>query len=70
MMNLTTVPLFKLIDMIGEYTKSGNQLAVNEVALEIARRWWYPECGKTKEEYLESYGYKKIEKNGGKIKKK
>lgn len=67
---LEKVPLFEFIDLLDQASKENNQELVNEIALELARRMYVPNPNKTKEEFLAEFGYKEINKEKPKEKRK
>lgn len=70
MKDLSKIPLFEFIDLLDQASKENNQELVNEIALEVARRIYVPKPNKTKEEFLAEFGYKEIEKDKPKEKRK
>ena len=60
MIDLTKMSLWDLLSIMEIANEDNNQILINEVAVEITMRFYYPDCGKTVKEYLADLGYKDL----------
>lgn len=60
--DLSKVSLIGLANLMEIAMEENNQIMINELALETAKRLYVPNPNKTREEFLSEFGYKEIEK--------